>query len=833
MLTEKSRQGQLPAGNGLGANSNSAHPHSSINRQDGSAQSAIFASGALWYARHGIYVFPCEPGWKNPLTPHGYKDATIDEKQIIEWGRMWPNANIGAPCGANGWVVPDFDTAKPYYAGAELLEMLQEDYTTISQITPSAGVHLIYAARPGVKLTNKRGNLPIGVDVRGDGGYILLAPSICRYTGKDAIERGLPDGYEGQYKWLLKPSDSSPVPIPNFIVDLIMASKDGYRGQDASNRESEPRDDVIAEFNRVNNLVALLEAHGYKIQRQWTGNARMIRPDGSTSSVVVTELAKGWRSYHHNTNDPLYCDDHARDAFDVWTQLEHGGDTKKAFEAAKKAQGKWTEQKKQSKSGQSADGGQDRRDEQAPTDSARDDEGTNDRAKWALLHEGAHDEGNAQCTHARYRGRFCFNDAFGWMQHVGSHWATEGAEAAAERAITETLIARIDAALHSNEADKYGDLIKRCIPSSSRVQGAKMQLRSLVYISPGNFDTDPDLLNCPNGVVDLRTGTIAPHSPGQRFTHCTSVGYDPDADQTAWLDWLTPTVGKETADWLQLAVGYSLTGSTREEILFYLYGPPRAGKGIYSETLLAMLGKPLATEINFGTFTAQRTGDSQNFDLAPLKPCRMVAASESNSYERFNEAKLKALTGGNEIYCAFKHHTHFSYRPQFKIWLSSNEPVNADPDDEAVWGRLRVIEFPLSHLGAEDKTLKQQMRSSEVLKGVLAWGIEGAVKWHALGAAGLPELPLSNTLKRQQREQLDAVGMWLDECCNIPPVVVEGSFTPGSDLYSSYKSWCESNGQAPKQMKGFSQSLKRKGLREDRQWVEGKLKRGFVSVRIL
>lgn len=452
------------------------------------------------------------------------------------------------------------------------------------------------------------------------------------------------------------------------------------------------------------------------------------------------------------------------------------------------------------------------------------------RAERALLAEGAHDEGNAQTTHLRYQGRFCHNEAFGWLQHVGSHWTIGGAEAATERAITETLRARIEAALKSGEADKHGELIKRCIPSASRVQGAKAQLKSLVYVSEDTFDRDPNLLNTPTGVIDLRSGHLSPHSPNQRFTHCTSVPYEPGADQSAWLGWLTEAAGAEQAAWLQLAVGYSITGHTREEVLFYLYGPPRAGKGLFTETLLAVLGKPLATEINFSTFTAQRTGDSQNFDLAPLKPCRLVAASESNSYERFNEAKLKALTGGNEVYCAFKHHTHFSYRPQFKIWLSSNEPVNADPDDEAVWGRLRVIEFPSSHLGAEDKLLKEKMRSPAVLTGVLAWAVAGAAKWYELGSAGLPELASSSSLKQQHREQLDAVGMWIDECC------LQGqadTFTAGHELYSSYKLWCESNGQTPKQMKAFSQALKRKGLQDGRQWVSGKLKRGFLGVGLV
>lgn len=453
-------------------------------------------------------------------------------------------------------------------------------------------------------------------------------------------------------------------------------------------------------------------------------------------------------------------------------------------------------------------------------------------ADAALLGEGQHDEGNAQCVNLRYNSRFSFSEALGWMQHNGTHWTHNEAESSVERAIVETLTARIDAALKSGAAAQYANLIKNCIPAAGRVQGAKFLLKSLVSKSEKLFDVNPDLLNCKNGVVDLRTGEIYPHSPSQLFTHCTAVEYKPHADPTPWLSWLTNEIGggSAAASWLKMAVGYTLTGHTKEEILFYLFGPSRSGKGTFTETMLELLGKPLATEVNFSTFTAQRDGDSQNFDLAPLKGCRMVAASESKQYERFNEAKIKAMTGGNEIYCAFKHRDHFGYRPQFKIWLSSNHPVNADPDDDAVWGRVRVINFPNSHLGSEDKSLKERMKSKEVLEGILAWAVQGAMEWYKLGSQGLPELETSRTTKDDQRSSLDNVGGWLAECCDMTP----GNFLSNSILYLSYERWCKENGIEPKKQKGFSQSLIRKGYEEKRTTTaDRKTVRGFLGMSLL
>jgi putative DNA primase/helicase len=298
------------------------------------------------------------------------------------------------------------------------------------------------------------------------------------------------------------------------------------------------------------------------------------------------------------------------------------------------------------------------------------------------------------------------------------------------------------------------------------------------------------------------------------------------ADQSTWVDWLKSVVDDQTVDYLQLAVGYSLTGRTSEEVLFYLFGPPRSGKGVFLETLLALLGRPIAQEVQFSTFTAQRIGDTQNFDLAPLKPCRFVAASESNAYERFNEAKVKSITGGSEVYCAHKHRDFFGYRPQYKIWLSSNQEVNADPDDDAVWSRIRVVEFPNSHLGSEDKELKSRLRSDEALAGLLAWAVAGAVRWYSMLPKGLPELASSAATKAAHRELVDNVAAWLSENTTT------GDYSTVAALYSDYSSWCDDNGVSPKQQKSFTIALQRKGYGYGIRKQNGKTVRCFDGIAI-
>jgi putative DNA primase/helicase len=147
-----------------------------------------------------------------------------------------------------------------------------------------------------------------------------------------------------------------------------------------------------------------------------------------------------------------------------------------------------------------------------------------------------------------------------------------------------------------------------------------------------------------------------------------------------------------------------------------------------------------------------------------------------------------------------------------------------------VWCRLHVIEFPFSHNGREDKSLKQRLRSAAILEGVLAWAVRGAVRWYAMGSAGLPELEASRRLKDQQRGDLDKVQEWIDECCARD----DEAFLPSSVLYTSYEMWCKNGGGVePKRMKGFSASLKLKGCTDSRAMHEGKQVRGFKGLRMI
>jgi putative DNA primase/helicase len=468
-----------------------------------------------------------------------------------------------------------------------------------------------------------------------------------------------------------------------------------------------------------------------------------------------------------------------------------------------------------------------------------------DDGAW-LLSLPADDEGHAQCVARLHGDRFLYCPAYGWKQYAGSHWVPDPEGLALRAAIIEVLKARQRLALQVERTA----LARVATRSNRRIRSIQGVLAVLLAVDAASFDASPDHLNVANGLLDLRTGDLVPHDPSQRVTYCLKVAYEPGTDYGPWRDWLRATVaprqegaagdgaptsclpGEAEEFYLQLAVGYSLTGHTSEEVLFYLYGPPRSGKGTFTEALLALLGpEPLAAEVHFGTFVRSRNHDANSADLARLKPCRLLVSSEPNRDDWLNSGELKRLTGGNLVFAAFKFRDHFSYRPTYKIWLAGNQSPRADADDDALWSRLRVIPFPHSHLGHEDRGLKARMKSPEMQRQILAWAVDGARAWYQTTPRGLPTPPSVEAATQAARRDLDYVGQWLAE--RVEVTEFEEDFVPSAALQASYEGWRQQAGAPACSVRALTQALKAKGLPAGTQrWHAGRNLRGCAAIRL-
>ena len=426
--------------------------------------------------------------------------------------------------------------------------------------------------------------------------------------------------------------------------------------------------------------------------------------------------------------------------------------------------------------------------------------------------------GNMLCLREEYGQSIAYNSAYGWMYRCDKkhHWLIgDIAEAAIDQAAINTLLER---QRHAAAVQNDGVASKSAC-TTRNISSAKSLLRPYITIPVEQFDAEPHLLNTRTGVIDLRTGKIVCAESG-KFTYCVNVDYDTRADYAAWLTFLDQTIehhsdDKSMRDYTQMGFGYSITGSTKEECLFYLHGPTRSGKGSIGNVLLELLGTPLATAAAFSTFTRRRDGNS--FDLAPLKAARTVIASEGDKKIPLNEATVKTITGRDRITCAFKGKDEFSYTPAYKIWLASNHPVAGDPDDDAFWNRVKVISCPWSKAGNENKSMKDNMVKPDYLRGVLAYMVLGAKMWFN-EPSGLITPDCVRSTVQAHRDAQDSVGQWLSQN-TIPKPDHEVAH---SRLHTDYENWCEDNGYSAKHGKSFAEAMEKKGYTGTRFYTDPK-----------
>jgi hypothetical protein len=158
---------------------------------------------ALAYARRGVPVFPCEPGAKRPLTRNGHWDATKDPHAIGRWWRRWPSANVAIPTGKkSGVVVLDVD---PNAGGSESLGKLERVGVPVPKTararTGGGGIHVFFRYPREREIRNSAGLLGPGLDVRGEGGYVVVPPSRTR----------------GLYRWV----DTSALAEATWLIERL------------------------------------------------------------------------------------------------------------------------------------------------------------------------------------------------------------------------------------------------------------------------------------------------------------------------------------------------------------------------------------------------------------------------------------------------------------------------------------------------------------------------------------------------------------------------------------------------------------------------------------
>lgn len=419
------------------------------------------------------------------------------------------------------------------------------------------------------------------------------------------------------------------------------------------------------------------------------------------------------------------------------------------------------------------------------------------------------DAGNAECMAFLFADHFRYCHTRGkWLYWNEARWKVD-VDGEAQRAALQVARERQRAALTIEDTDRKLQAIKWGISSESTSRiGAMLEMAKSFRqfaTTVELYDADPLLAGVENGTLDFRVGRMRPAERDEYLTMQLGTRADKAATAPRWEQFLWEVFAgdQELIDYVQRAVGYSLTGDTSEHVLFLCHGSGANGKSVFLEILTLLLGD-YAANTPFDTFDAGKRGEATN-DLAALKGKRLVTVIETEEDRRLAEARVKAVTGQDAVSCRFLYREFFTYRPQFKIWMAMNHKPIIRGTDRGIWRRVKLIPFTQSFEGREDRHLTEKLRAE--LSGILNWAITGFAAWltQGLGAASAVEQATA-----EYRQESDLVGQWIEECT----LQVPDAELSTKEAYTSYREWCQSYGHRELTVTAFGRSLKEKGYQK-------------------
>jgi putative DNA primase/helicase len=842
---------------------------------------------ALAYARRGWHVLPLHsigddgrctcrkecaspgkhPRWHEHDLAHGLHDATIGVDLIGRWWKRWPAANIGIRTGdVSGLIAVDVDSAKD---GEESLDALIETHepfpATLTALTGGDGFHYLFA-HPGIDVGNTaEKRLGRGLDARGDGGYIVAAPSL-HVSGQ-------------RYEWL--DIDTDVAPAPEWLVKLL-TDDDGpprpsrgsgppapyapaggttpYAAKALAARVDEVRNAPNGQRNATLNEAAfrlgMLVAGGQiteadVIEALTAAATAAGLGTGEILATVRSGLTSGARDpqYPDPKFSPRPVASAQRGDAPPTPATERGTAGASSAEAAPATH-----------AGTRAPA----RPRSEPTDDASTDhvavsEGA---AASAVIDNDeppeqkpprppptleGHDEdddpdgeindtdlGNARRLIRNYGREVRYAPHLkGWFRWDGRRWAHDldgqvhrYAHATAQSILTEAagLTDREDAKKRTawsfkSEAARQLDAMVRI---AERLRG--------VPISSFELDADPWLFNALNGTIDLRTREIRPHEPKDLLTKLAPVVYDPDAQDDRWDAYLESAIPDgELREWVQRGAGYTLTGLTIEELLFFVHGPTRAGKSTFLEAFKACLGD-YARNADFETFLDSKRGaGSATQDIARLAGARLVASNEIDEGRKLAEGLVKTLTGGDTITARFMYSPDFEFSPAFKLWLAANHKPKVRHGDDAIWRRIRLV--PFVHPPAKpDSGLKAYLsHNPKARSAILRWAVDGCAAWQE---RGLRTVAAVREATEAYRAEMDPLAEFFADHCAFGDH--ETHWVISADLRKAYEEWANEQGiRRTLSPNHFSELLDGRECHSDRRRIAGKPTRIWRGLRLL
>jgi P4 family phage/plasmid primase-like protien len=837
-----------------------------MNEHDNANLDGRFNKATSWYASQGWKILPCygivggrctcnqthaEPKdvGKHPALNSWHTGASDDPIEISRWWERDPEANIGVFCRPSGFFVIDIDPRSGGHDSFGEFEKLVEGALppTVEATTgvytlggrTLRGRHIFYRCDPSEELI---GNLKAagikGIDIKHNG-YVLIAPSRhfsgVNYEwveGKAPWETEMAEAPEELLAFLRKRKSRSAV----GTVDWSETFADVDFGSDRVDIEKMLQEG-IEEGSRAVDIYKLTcaIANKFDVKTPWgrqSVETLMLRfnYEKVTPPLEVDELTK----HVNNAIDFVVNNPKIEMKWPGITDKETGW-AKKLNEETREKFSKSTEQAPElvaltgvvqpvddkylpgtlaGSVSESVNNGESIAEASSLSNLnvPKDTDAINEEDGGKIGERTLSDTGNGRRFVDTFGVAIRYTEGIGWFHWSGSYWKpdVEGLEMQ-ELAKSLAPVIASEVVQYEGQTEKQSEIIKwaQLSKSNARLKSAIENANSdrRVRVGVDEWDSDLNLLGVLNGVVDLRTGELLQNRPDLYITKRAPVAYTPGLRNVRWQQFLEFATGgdKEYQDWLQRAAGYSLTGLSKYDLMFLVYGPAGSGKNTFVEAIVKCLGTKQYSWPFDSSILASGDGNSQGSDLyhwAELRGRRMVWVDELPDSERLKENSVKKLTGSSEISARSPGEKPFTFSSQAKLWISTNHrPII---NDDAMWRRIRPM--PFTHVPENpDPDLKEYIFDAEgALPAVLSWCVEGAIKMlNSSARDALGWCSVVSEAAEIYRKNEDRIGLFLDEETNV----AEGTTTPIKSLYSIYRIWAEDRGEKPMSQTAFQKKM--------------------------
>ncbi|MCC7172163.1 MAG: hypothetical protein IT459_17085 [Planctomycetes bacterium] len=419
------------------------------------------------------------------------------------------------------------------------------------------------------------------------------------------------------------------------------------------------------------------------------------------------------------------------------------------------------------------------------------------------------DTGNAErwvlASNSDFRFTFPWNK---WSEWDGKRWRLDclGRAMSLGKKVARSIYREAEQAKDSGVADA----IAKWATSSEKVERRKAMIELAksevgIPILPEEFDSDPWLLNCRNGTLDLRTLQLRPHRREDYITKLTRVDYNPKATCPNWLSFLERILpDREVRDFVQQVFGWTVVGEQREQYIVFLVGEGANGKSTLLTAIQNTIGGDYAIQAAPEVLLTRRDRGHPT-ELADLFGVRIAVCTEVGEGRTLDEALVKRLTGGDKVRARRMREDFWEFDPTHHLFVAANHRPIIHGTDHAIWRRIIVVPFDVTIPEAEqDLKLPQILKSERA--GILTWIVEGCRLWQENGRLNPPKQVLLAV--EDYRQEMDILGQFIAERC----VVSAHAKVWSMHIYEAFTAWLALRGEPPISHRDFSARMKGRGF---------------------